>query len=123
MAPKGGNMKKESGRAKKAENEIKKKEAASADQERKEAAKWAEGSKADKAAEARAKQEAAAAKKAEIARLLAEEEAQAGSSKVTDPIVRTTRTNLVYIEAEGPQSQACKEANPSFYSRTINREG
>jgi hypothetical protein len=85
MAPKGRNMKKEAGRAKKAENETKKKEAAKVEQERKEAAKWVEGARVDKAAEARARQEATAAKKAEIARLLAEEEAQVGSSKVTDP--------------------------------------
>lgn len=81
MPPKGGNIKKESGRAKKAENEAKKKEAAVVDQERKEAAKWSEGAKADKAAEARAKQEAAAARKAEAARQLAEEEAEAETSK------------------------------------------
>jgi len=91
MAPKGPNTKKESGRAKKAENEMKKKEAAGAEQERKEAAKWAEGSRVDKAAEARAKQEAAAAKKAEIARLLAEEEAQAESSKPKVPKVKPAK--------------------------------
>lgn len=87
MAPKGGNIKKESGRAKKAENEVKKREAAAADQERKEAEKWTEGAKVDKAADARAKQEAAAARRAEAARLLAEEEAEAGSSKPKAPKV------------------------------------
>lgn len=86
MPPKGGgNAKKESGRAKKAENEVKKKEAATAQREQQEASKWQEGSKVDKAAEQRAKQEAAAARKAEAARILAEEEAQASVVKPKVP--------------------------------------
>lgn len=43
--PKGGNAKKEGGRAKKAENEANKKSAAAEAQEAKEAQKWAQGSK------------------------------------------------------------------------------
>jgi len=86
MPPKGGgNVKKESGRAKKAENELKKKEVANAEKERQEASKWDDGTKVDKAAEARAKAEAAAARKAEAARILAEEEAQASVSKPKPP--------------------------------------
>ncbi|RPD55671.1 DUF1014-domain-containing protein [Lentinus tigrinus ALCF2SS1-7] len=80
MAPKGGNAKKESGRAKKAENEAKKNAAAEAERERKEADKWAQGSKANKAKEDKEeKRKAELARKAEIARLLAEEEASAPS--------------------------------------------
>jgi len=86
MPPKGGgNVKKESGKAKKAENELKKKEAANAEKERQEASKWDDGAKVDKSAEARAKAEAAAARKAEAARILAEEEAQASVSKPKPP--------------------------------------
>jgi len=86
MPPKGGgNVKKESGKAKKAENELRKKEAASTEKERQEASKWNDGAKVDKAAEARAKAEAAAARKAEAARILAEEEAQASVSKPKPP--------------------------------------
>lgn len=86
MPPKGGgNVKKESGKAKKAENELKKREAAGAEKERAEASKWDDGAKVDKAAEARAKAESTAARKAEAARLLAEEEAQASVSKPKPP--------------------------------------
>ncbi|EMD34316.1 hypothetical protein CERSUDRAFT_117196 [Gelatoporia subvermispora B] len=82
MAPKGGNAKKESGRAKKAENEAKKAVAADAERERKEADKWDQGAKASKAKEEKEeKRRAELARKAEIARLLAEEEASAPSKK------------------------------------------
>ncbi|TRM55494.1 hypothetical protein BD626DRAFT_525368 [Schizophyllum amplum] len=76
MAPKGGNAKKESGRAKKAENEAKKGAAAAADKERQEADKWADGGKASKA-DKEEKRKAELARKAENARLLAEEESSA----------------------------------------------
>ncbi|KAE9395151.1 DUF1014-domain-containing protein [Gymnopus androsaceus JB14] len=79
MAPKGGNAKKESGRAKKAENEAKKQEAANADKEKKESQAWDSGSKSKQsAAEAKEeKRKAELARKAENARILAEEEAAA----------------------------------------------
>jgi hypothetical protein len=84
MPPKGGNAKKESGRAKKAENEANKKAAAAAEAERKEAAAWDEGSKkkGKKQEDAESKRAADLARKAESARLLAEEESSA-PSKVT----------------------------------------
>ncbi|KAG1799412.1 uncharacterized protein HD556DRAFT_1347659 [Suillus plorans] len=76
MAPKGGNAKKESGRAKKAENEAKKQEATAAEKGKKEAEKWEDGAKGNKAKEEKeAKRLAELARKAENARLLAEEEA------------------------------------------------
>jgi len=78
MAPKGGNAKKESGRAKKAENETKKNAAAEADKARKEADVWQDGAKTNKAKEEKEeKRRAELARKAEAARLLAEEEAAA----------------------------------------------
>lgn len=79
MAPKGGNAKKEGGRAKKAENEAKKKEQASAAQEQKEAEKWKDDSAKGKASkeEKEERRKAELARKAENARLLAEEEANA----------------------------------------------
>jgi len=84
MAPKGANSKKESGRAKKAENEAKKQEAATAERERKEADKWVDkdvkGGKA-KQEEKEEKRKAELARKAEAARLLAEEEASLSSAK------------------------------------------
>lgn len=76
MAPKGGNAKKESGRAKKAENEANKKTAAEAEKERQEADKWQDGSKGSKN-DKEEKRKAELARKAENARLLAEEEAAA----------------------------------------------
>jgi len=83
MAPKGGNAKKESGRAKKAENEAQKQQAAEAERERKETDKWADGSKSNKKNEDKeAKRQAELARKAEKARLLAEEEASAPTKKV-----------------------------------------
>ncbi|KAG7453114.1 DUF1014-domain-containing protein [Guyanagaster necrorhizus] len=97
MAPKGGNTKKESGRAKKAENESKKKEAAAAEAERKEAETWKDtnvkGGKAKKE-EQEAKRKAEIERKAENARILAEEEAaipkakaapKAGAKKAAKP--------------------------------------
>jgi len=83
MPPKkGGNEKKESGRAKKAENETKKAQASTSNAEKKEAEKWQDGVKTKKAkdVEKEEKKAADAAKKAEVARLLAEEEASISSS-------------------------------------------
>jgi len=79
MPPKGGNAKKEGGRAKKAENEAAKKDTASKAQESKEASEWADGSKAPKASQAdkEERRKAELARKAENARLLAEEESAA----------------------------------------------
>ncbi|WVQ63380.1 hypothetical protein V866_005376 [Kwoniella sp. B9012] len=76
MAPKGGNAKKESGRAKKAENEEKKGKAAAAAKEAKEAEDWKSGAKNNSKADAAANKAAEAArKKAEKDALLAAEEA------------------------------------------------
>ncbi|KAL1757832.1 DUF1014-domain-containing protein [Schizophyllum commune] len=85
MAPKGGNAKKESGRAKKAENEANKKAAAAAEKERQEAAKWSEGGKANKNADKEEKRKAELARKAENARLLAEEESSVAAKPKTAP--------------------------------------
>ncbi|KAF7972983.1 hypothetical protein HWV62_10625 [Athelia sp. TMB] len=86
MPPKGGNAKKEGGRAKKAENEAAKKEVAAKSQEAKEAAAWSDGAKTTKASkeEKEERRKAELARKAENARLLAEEEASA-PAKVKAP--------------------------------------
>jgi len=82
MAPKGGNAKKESGRAKKAENEANKRTAAEQAKERVEVDKWADGSKSSKSKEEKEeKRKAEIARKAENARLLAEEEASIRAKK------------------------------------------
>jgi len=82
MAPKGGNAKKESGRAKKAENEANKRAAAEGAKEQAESAKWTEGEKSNKGKEEREeKRKAELARKAENARLLAEEEASVPKKK------------------------------------------
>ncbi|KAI0255302.1 hypothetical protein BJV78DRAFT_757084 [Lactifluus subvellereus] len=84
MAPKGGNAKKESGRAKKAENEANKRAAAAEAKERAEAVKWTEGERSGKSKEEKEeKRKAELARKAENARLLAEEEASAQTKKAT----------------------------------------
>ncbi|KAF8437461.1 hypothetical protein L210DRAFT_3622166 [Boletus edulis BED1] len=86
MAPKGDNAKKESGRAKKAENKSKKQEVAAAEKERKEADNWDQGAKSNKAKEEReVKRREDLARKAENARLLAEEEAAVASRVKTTP--------------------------------------
>ncbi|KAH7104512.1 DUF1014-domain-containing protein [Auriculariales sp. MPI-PUGE-AT-0066] len=87
MPPKGGNAKKEAGRAKKAENEGKKQAAVVADKERKEAATWDEGSKKSnaKVASAEEKRKADLARKQETARLLEAEESAAPSKKAPAP--------------------------------------
>ncbi|EJU05892.1 DUF1014-domain-containing protein [Dacryopinax primogenitus] len=87
MAPKKeGNSKKEAGRARKAETEQKKKDAVTAEKERKEAAEWEAGAKSSKGKDDKeAKRAADAARKAENARLLAEEEASAPSKPKAAP--------------------------------------
>ncbi|WWC72631.1 uncharacterized protein I206_106595 [Kwoniella pini CBS 10737] len=86
MPPKGGNAKKESGRAKKAENEEKKGKAAAAVKEAKEADEWKTGSKSNSKAEAAANKAAEAArKKAEKEALLAAEEASLPSKVKSAP--------------------------------------
>jgi len=76
MAPKGGNTKKESGRAKKAENEANKRAEAAEAKERTEVDKWADGAKASKSKQDKEeKRKLELERKAENARLLAEEEA------------------------------------------------
>jgi len=84
MAPKGGNLKKESGRAKKAENEANKRAAAAEAKERAEAVKWVEGEKPTKAKDEReVKRKAELARKAANQKLLAEEEASASAKKAS----------------------------------------
>ncbi|KAI0303320.1 hypothetical protein B0F90DRAFT_1809558 [Multifurca ochricompacta] len=84
MAPKGGNAKKESGRAKKAENEANKRVAAKNASERAEAEKWVDGARSNKAKEEKEeKRKAELARKAENARLLAEEENSVRAKKVS----------------------------------------
>ncbi|KAH9977416.1 hypothetical protein BJV74DRAFT_155912 [Russula compacta] len=86
MAPKGGNGKKESGRAKKAENEANKRAAAEQTKERTEASKWQEGAKSSKTKEEKEeKRKAELARKAANARLLAEEEASTPKKKASVP--------------------------------------
>ncbi|KAI6046684.1 hypothetical protein EDC04DRAFT_2982634 [Pisolithus marmoratus] len=86
MAPKSTNAKKEAGRAKKAENEAKKQQAAAAEKERKEAESWAEGAKSKKSKDDKEeKRRAEIARKAENARLLAEEEASLPSKAKSTP--------------------------------------
>ncbi|KAI0696578.1 hypothetical protein C8T65DRAFT_663561 [Cerioporus squamosus] len=105
MPPKGGNAKKESGRAKKAENEAKKNAAAEAERERKEAEKWAQGGKANKAKEEKEeKRKAELARKAEIARLLAEEEASAPSKPKAAPKAGAKKTTAAKkdVKPAGP---------------------
>ncbi|ORY31248.1 hypothetical protein BCR39DRAFT_527112 [Naematelia encephala] len=79
MAPKGGNAKKESGRAKKAENEEKKNQAANKVKEAKEAEEWKDGEKGS------SKAEAAAARAAEVARKKAEREALLAAEEASLP--------------------------------------
>ncbi|OJA21054.1 hypothetical protein AZE42_11548 [Rhizopogon vesiculosus] len=117
MAPKGGNTKKESGRAKKAENEAKKQDAAVADKAKKEAETWEDGAKAKKAKEDKEeKRRAELARKAENARLLAEEEA-AGPAKAK-PAPKAGKKKDVKpagpgaIAAGGPSTAVDSETNP-----------
>ncbi|KAL7282918.1 DUF1014-domain-containing protein [Trametes coccinea BRFM310] len=104
MAPKGGNAKKESGRAKKAENEAKKAAAAEAERERKEAEKWAQGSKGAKASkeEKEEKRRAELARKAENARLLAEEEANAPAKVKAAPKASAKKAPAKNVKPAGP---------------------
>ncbi|KAF5367655.1 hypothetical protein D9757_010988 [Collybiopsis confluens] len=95
MAPKGNNTKKESGRAKKAENEAKKQDVKVAEKEKKEAAAWGDGAKNAKDKEAKEeKRKAELARKAENARLLAEEEASVPSKPKAAPKVGAKKTSV-----------------------------
>ncbi|WRT70754.1 uncharacterized protein IL334_007753 [Kwoniella shivajii] len=86
MPPKGGNAKKEGGRAKKAENEEKKNQAANAAKAAKEAEEWKSGAKSNSKAEAAQQKAAEAArKKAEKDALLAAEEASLPSKVKSAP--------------------------------------
>ncbi|KXN91959.1 hypothetical protein AN958_11019 [Leucoagaricus sp. SymC.cos] len=92
---KGGNAKKEAGRAKKAENEAKRQAAAAAEKERKEADLWIDkdvkGGRAAKEAKEE-KRKVDLARKAENARFLAEEEANAPSKVKAAPKAGQKRT-------------------------------
>ncbi|KAI0373167.1 DUF1014-domain-containing protein [Pilatotrama ljubarskyi] len=103
MAPKGGNAKKEAGRAKKAENEAKKAAAAEAERERKEAEKWADGAKGKASKEEKEeKRRAELARKAEIARLLAEEEANAPAKVKASPKAGAKKAPAKNVKPAGP---------------------
>ncbi|OJT06237.1 Coiled-coil domain-containing protein 124 -like protein [Trametes pubescens] len=103
MPPKGGNAKKESGRAKKAENEAKKASAAEAEKERKEAEKWAAGGKGGKPKEDKEeKRRAELLRKAENARILAEEEANAPAKVKTPPKAGAKKAAPKVVKPAGP---------------------
>ncbi|KAF8644953.1 hypothetical protein AX16_008168 [Volvariella volvacea WC 439] len=104
MPPKGGNSKKEAGRARKAENEQKKKDAVAADKERKEAESWQEGAKGRSTKDDREeKRRAELARKAENARLLAEEEAASASAKPkAAPKAGAKKKNVADTKPAGP---------------------
>ncbi|KAJ7084820.1 hypothetical protein B0H15DRAFT_847715 [Mycena belliarum] len=130
MPPKGGNAKKETGRAKKAENESKKKDAAAADKERKEAEAWKDpepkGGKANKE-EKEAKRLADLARKAETARLLAEEEQTAPAKvKVAPKAVKKVQkpAGPGAIAAGGGLTAAAKpaKATPKGKERAFDEE-
>jgi len=104
MPPSGSNSKKESGRAKKKQNEAKMAEASAAEKERQEAASWEDkgvkGGKAKKVA-AEVKRKVDIARKAEIAKLLAEEESLIQAEKA---------------KSTGPKKKAIKPAEPGAMS-------
>ncbi|KAI0355117.1 DUF1014-domain-containing protein [Trametes cingulata] len=103
MAPKGGNAKKEAGRAKKAENEAKKAAAAEAERERKEAEKWSDGAKGKPSKEDKEeKRRAELARKAENARLLAEEEASAPAKVKAAPKAGAKKAPPKNVKPAGP---------------------
>ncbi|KAI0648421.1 hypothetical protein C8Q79DRAFT_872791, partial [Trametes meyenii] len=104
MPPKGGNAKKESGRAKKAENESKKAAAAEAERERKEADKWSQGAKGSKGKveDKEEKRRAELARKAENARLLAEEEASSPSKVKAAPKAGAKKAPPKTVKPAGP---------------------
>ncbi|KAF8913410.1 hypothetical protein CPB85DRAFT_1299721 [Mucidula mucida] len=115
MAPKGGNAKKEGGRAKKAENEATKKAAAAADAERKEADAWKDNStKGGKAAkeDKEAKRKADLERKAENARLLAEEEASTPKVKAP-PKAGAKKAAAKTPKPAGPGAIAAGGISPS----------
>jgi len=128
MAPKGGNTKKESGRAKKAENEANKRAAAAEAKESTEADKWADGSKASKSKEEKEeKRKAEIARKAENARLLAEEEVSVSVKKAT-PKARTKKAQFKpagpgAIAAGGEPSDAPSPAASSAESPIKDGDG
>jgi len=94
MAPKGGNAKKESGRAKRAENEAKKQEELASVKKREEDEAWKDkdvkGGKS-KQEDKEEKRKADLARKAENARLLAEEEATATTKPKPAPKKKGTK--------------------------------
>ncbi|KAI0263739.1 hypothetical protein BC834DRAFT_971111 [Gloeopeniophorella convolvens] len=134
MAPKGGNAKKESGRAKKAENEASKRAAAEEAKERAEASKWSDGSKLSKSAkeDKEEKRRAELARKAENARLLAEEEAstslkkaapKAGAKKATKPAPKPAGPGAIAaggeLEAASPTPATPEDSKDSEGPREV----
>lgn len=103
MAPKGGNAKKESGRAKKAENEANKRTAAEEAKERAEASQWDDGARSAKSkGDKEEKRKAELARKAENARLLAEEEAASLRAKKAAPKTSAKKGASAQPNAAGP---------------------
>ncbi|EPQ50573.1 DUF1014-domain-containing protein [Gloeophyllum trabeum ATCC 11539] len=126
MAPKGGNAKKEAGRAKKAENENKKQAAAAAAKEAKEAEQWQDGAKTSRSKEEKeARRQAELARKAEAARLLAEEEASLPSKPKAAPKAGGKKDKPApkpagpgAIAAGGGLADPTKKEEPESYSAT-----
>jgi len=114
MAPKGGNAKKESGRAKKIENEANKRAAANEAKERAEATKWTEGAKSNKGKEEKEeKRKAELARKAENARLLAEEEASTAKKKAS-PKAGAKKAASAQSKPAGPGAIAAGSADATI---------
>lgn len=146
MAPKGGNAKKEAGRAKKAENEAKKQAAADGEKvslletvaapklmiltdilknlrERKEASKWDTGAKGKSAKDDKeAKRKETLAAKAERDRLLAEEESSAPTKKATTPKVGAKKKAGTTAKPAGPGAIAAGGGLAATASQAADEE-
>jgi len=123
MAPKGGNAKKEAGRAKKAENEANKRVATEEAKEKAEAAKWAEGARATKGKEERdEKRKAELARKAENARRLAEEEASIPTKKAPPKAGAKKSSAGAKSKPAGPGAIAAG-GTPSVSAESSSKDG
>jgi len=123
MAPKGGNGKKESGRAKKAENEANKRAAAEQAKERTEATKWDDGARSGKTKEEKEeKRKAELARKAENARLLAEEEDSVPAKKAP-PKAGAKKATKAQAKPAGPGAIAAGGGLPTPTASTENPSG
>jgi len=103
MAPRGGNDKKESGRAKKAENVNKKKEVEENNRELKESDKWSAGAKSKNTKDEREeKRQQELRKKEELKALLAAEEAATASKPKAAPKAGGAKKKPVAPRPAGP---------------------